>query len=427
MAGFSACDGLVRLPKTNAAEIQCPARVYLFRHPRSFTRQDVVELHIPGSVPVANALLGRLVHAGARQGQPGEFTARAFFSGRIDLSAAEAVADIIDAADKTQLRAAMTTLEGRIEQFCGEVARQITDVLAEVEASIDLAEEDISLSPPCRLAQCLDNLAEILRATALKAVSLPETAQRPTMTLAGRPNVGKSSLLNALSGTDRAIVSVLSGTTRDVLTATMALPSGGVICLQDAAGFAHSQTPLDVAAHQATRQAVGQADVIGFVVDGTDTASLQDDLTLLAEVRNTNEGAPLLLLVNKADMPVENPADRLKELANRTALKPLVVSAVTGQGLEGLKATLGELLHLGTWRSGEAMGLHERQKGCLLAAAKAVQQAGRMLHPAVQVADVAELAAIELREALAQLGQISGQVVTENLLGQIFARFCVGK
>ena len=425
--GFRAVDGLVRISPSG---IELPARAYVFRAPRSYTRQDVIELHIPGPAAAATALMEALTQGGARAAGPGEFTARAFFAGRIDLSEAQAVADIIDAANDAQLRSAVATLGGRVHRLCAEATGRLADVLASVEASIDLAEQDLRFDSPGDLAQRLGELAGRLRTAADEAAGIPEAAQCPHVVLAGRPNVGKSSLLNTLSGTDRAIVTALAGTTRDVLSVSMDLAPNWPIVLQDAAGFAAASDPLAAAAHAAARQAVARADAILFVVDLTGT-DFEADAALLAEVRAANRLAPLSLVANKADAAGQGrygpTVAALRQLESTVGADAIATSAVTGQGLDNLRAAMADVLEISAGRSGEAMGLHERQKNCLLAAADAAGRAGDLLAGASDVADIAELAAVEMREALAQVGQISGQVATEDMLGRIFARFCVGK
>ena len=419
LPAFRAVDGLVRL----GGRSELPARAYMFRAPRSYTRQDVVELHLPGSAVAAGALLEGLIAGGAQLAEAGEFTARAFFSGRIDLSAAEAVADVIEADDDAQLRSALAALGGRTHRLCVAAAEVITEALATVEASIDLAEEDIQLDAPGRLADVLTGQAEQLRRTARQAADMPETAQHVTIALAGRPNVGKSSLVNALAGSDRAIVSAMAGTTRDVLSTPMTLGETAVV-LQDAAGFARAEDELTVAADSAARAAVRRADVVCFVVDVSD-GDFADDLDLLADVRAAGAGN-IVLLANKVDR-LTDAAEALTALAAATGLPPIATSAVTAEGLDAVRAELTERLHVSAGRGGSALGLHQRQKRCLLAAADAATAAAAQLADSDDIAASAELVAIDLREALADLDQISGDVVTDDVLGRIFARFCVGK
>ncbi len=422
--GFRSLDGIIRLPD---GDIQLPARAYVFRTPRSYTRQNLAELHTPGAPDAMASLVAALIDAGARPSEPGEFTARAFFSGRIDLSQATAVADMIDAENDAQLRSAMDALGGRIRALCQDASEKITDALAGVEASIDLADEHIEFDMPDELSLRLESIGSDLRTVASQADDMPENARCPRVVLVGLPNVGKSSLLNALTGVDRAIVSALAGTTRDVLSASMELDDGASVLLQDLAGFeATGPDSPAAAADSAARRAMARAEAILFIVDSSDDRT-EAEVDLLCEARRANPRAGLLLLAGKCDLVGIDSIASMDELTQVAGTPPQAVSAVKRLGLDLLKARLSELVSLATHRGGGAMGLHKRQKRALEGCADALGAAAELIAPAGEVADVAELAAVELRQALAQLGLISGQVVTEDILARIFQRFCVGK
>ncbi|MBT3279374.1 MAG: GTP-binding protein [Phycisphaerales bacterium] len=387
-----------------------PGSAYVFRAPRSYTRQDLVELHLPGSNPLATATLGAALERGARQANAGEFTARAFLTGRIDLSAAEAVADIIAAGSDSQLRSAQRAAGGELQRRCATAATTLTETLALVEASIDMAEEGITLAEPADLATTLRGAASALSDLAASATDMPDASHLPRVVLAGRPNAGKSSILNCLLGRARTLVSDLAGTTRDVVCEVADL-DGAKIALLDAAGFLTGDIgcDLDLAAHQAALAAVAEADLILHVLDAT-----TGDDSLLEALRETNPASPILTVCNKSD------------LATLT-IDALMVSAETGEGLDALKIEIRNALAISPAATGEALGLHRRQKHCLVEAVDAVALAAGLLDTADHAADVAELVGVDLREALRHLGQISGEVVTDDLLGIIFSRFCVGK
>lgn len=422
LPGFAVAAGVVKVDSPHP--LQAPARAYLFRAPRSYTRQDVVELHVPGEV-VASVVQAALISAGARQAEPGEFTARAFFSGRLDLSAAEAVADVVDAEADAQLRSAVGVLDGALARLCRPAAEALTEALAITEASIDFADENLQLRPPGELAAKVARVADDLAAALAGAGPWQPATGEPKVAIAGRPNAGKSSLLNALSGVDRAIVSALSGTTRDVLSAPARLADGAEVMLLDAAGLDASPDPLARAAAAAARDAVSAADVVLYVIDAARDDHVAD-ATLLTEVDQLARRAPVLVLANKIDLFAD--ADgRAALLARRFGRQPLPVSAATGAGLAELRETLAGALESLSAPQPARMLLHARQRRGIEEAAAAARRGARLLLHADQVADVAEILAVELRAAMGGLGELTGEVVTEDVLSAIFSRFCVGK
>ena len=405
-------------------EIQIPCAVYIFRAPLSYTRDDLLEFHFPGSTAVANLLVDCFISEGATLANPGEFTARAFLSGRIDLSEAEAVADMVSAADQSQLRAANSALDGNIYNLCKSASTSVAEALALTEASIDFADEDIELAPADQLANQLTVQADKLQQVAELARDIPENAELMQIVLAGKPNAGKSSLLNALTGQDRAIISSVAGTTRDVISSLVTLAKTQTVKLTDIAGFGRTDCPLAAQADQAARSAVASAELILFLVDSSDSQPIDQSLVdLLADL---NPKCPILPIVSKIDIAKISPANSAK-LNKIFSHSSIAISSITGAGLDDLKSKLVDILNLQADRFGSQLGLHDRQRRHLQQAVECVQNAAELFYFSDQIADVAEIAAIEMRAALAQLGAISGEIVTDDLLGMIFSRFCVGK
>ncbi|MFP4355742.1 MAG: tRNA modification GTPase [Phycisphaerae bacterium] len=417
LPGFRAIDAVLDLPG-----LSLPVRIYLFRSPRSYTTQDLVEIHLPGSPIAAEALLAAMLVAGARAAEPGEFTSRAFHLGRIDLSQAQAVADIIHATHSAQLRAANNVLDGTVSRLCTQAAGAIADQLSLIEASIDMAEEPIEPAPPKQTARILNHQADLLEQTCLQASEAGQATAPPRVVLFGLPNAGKSSLLNALSGSDRAIVSALAGTTRDVLSAEMSLPGREAVRLQDAAGLNAAGCELTGYADAAARRAIAAADVLLLVLDASAPA-IEANRRLLDSLAETTENTPLLCLLNKVDLPEAD-----LQAPRRLGLDDsLSVSAITAAGLDEVRRKLAELLSCQTFDPSAAVALHRQQSEAMRSAAEEIRRAARLLEKSDSLADLAELTAIDLRKALVELGTISGQIVTEDLLGRIFSRFCVGK
>jgi len=391
-----------------------PLELLLFRGPHSFTGEDIAELQLPGSPALLRMVMDDLLHAGARQAGPGEFTARAFFHGKIDLTEAEGIAATIAAANDRQLRAATTLRDGALHQWITKKAEAIADILALMEAGIDFTDQEgVSFISGDQVRHRLRDIIMDIRVAPQQAIRWDQLDAHPTVVLTGRPNVGKSSLVNALLGQDRALVSPVAGTTRDALSALLPT-SGGLIRLVDVAGVDRDQQELSAKMNQARARALRQADLILLVVDPWD-----DDATVSADLDGLTHPSPTLricVITNKADIaPTHIPHNGR-----------LLVSAKTGQSLSELKELIvGEVMAAETTR-GHLLPLNQRHRKLLREAIVPLERVAFEAsnenlerHP--------ELLAADLRHALDLLGEISGAISPDDVLGRIFSSFCIGK
>lgn len=387
------------------AELCVPAAVYTFQGPRSATGEDVVEYHLPGNALLARMLLDELVrHGGARRAEPGEFTARAYFNGRVDLAEAEGVAATIAAQNERELDAARRLLSGELARRL----RPITDLLAEalglVEAGIDFSEEDISFITSSDAALRVRAARDAMTSLVRDSTRFERLAHEPAVVLIGRPNAGKSTLLNALAGTERAIVSPHAGTTRDAIWAHVRLPRG-IVRMIDVAGLDDSrESEIDRKMRAIALHALETADVVVLVREAPDDRP-PPHMARAADVS----------VVSKDDLRAARPVD---------APATIAVSAVTGAGLSDLRDRLDAMCFGGPGGSGEtALALNVRHVECIDDAIEAIDRAAER----ISAGDGCELLALELREALDALGQILGSVTPDDVLGRIFSSFCIGK
>lgn len=420
--GHTCCLGRLSLmPGQDEPTVPCEA--YLFRAPRSYTQQDIVELHTLGSPPILSMVMQTCFAGGARLAEPGEFTARAFFAGGLNLSEVEGVAALIHAESDAQLRAGERLLHGVLSRRAHALQQRLTDLLALVEADIDFAEEPINFVSPDQLRSTATGLRDDIRELLDASQSTERLETLPRVMLAGPPNVGKSSLLNRLTGLDRAICSPLPGTTRDVLTAPLKMPTGEAI-LVDAAGLGRDETAIDRLADAAVHEAATEADLIVFVVD-ISLDPLEPNATLLARLPAT----PRLVVANKVDLV--NRASLIDRIATLSAaeLKPhLLVSAKTGEGCDQLVVAIENALHADvTETATDAVALNSRHRAALVAVTEALDRAIALTEGLTETLDAGELIAVELHQASDELAGIAGQVVTDDLLGRIFEGFCIGK
>lgn len=389
------------------------ALVVYMPKPHSYTRQDVIEIQAHGGIVVLRRILQLVFTLGARPAEAGELTLRAFLNGRLDLAQAEAVLDVIEAKTDAALRVAAEQLNGSLSGQVSQVRALLIDSLAFLEASIDFVEDEIPaqdvIAPLTEVTIQLQNLLN----TADHGVIYRQGVKAA---IVGRPNVGKSSLLNALLRGNRAIVTDIPGTTRDTLEETVNI--GGVpLVLVDTAGIrAETSDTVERIGVERSQAALQRADIALMVIDGSHFLESGDwDIARLVG------GKPALLVINKNDLAtsqiLEPPPDFLPQV------KQIRISALTNQGIETLEQEIVELVLGGVTLADTPLVSNPRHKALLQQALTHTQAAIQ----AQQAQLTPDLVSIDVREAVEALGQITGQTVTEDLLNTIFSKFCIGK
>jgi tRNA modification GTPase len=379
-----------------------------FPSPGSYTGEDVLELQAHGGPFVMQQLLARCVEAGARIAQPGEFTRRAFLNDRLDLAQAESVADLIDAASVEAARSAARSLSGEFSRRVAAIADAVLELRMHAEACIDFPEEEIDPADRAQIERKRASVGTELRSLLAMARQGAVMREGLTVVLAGRPNVGKSSLLNALAGEDLAIVTPVPGTTRDYVRATISL-EGVPIHLIDTAGLRESFDPVERIGIDRAMQAITAAGA-ALIIDAMDAQERPDE----AMLRGFPAGQPRAYVMNKVDLAPGYLPHRSADGAPSFA-----VSAQTGQGMEALRSWL---LETAGWRPHGEDVFMARERHLV-----ALQEAAAHLETSRGFDEAFDLMAEELRLAHRALGQITGEVSADDLLGAIFSRFCIGK
>lgn len=382
----------------------------VFRAPRTFTREDTVEISCHGGVLVTRLVLEAVLSAGARAAGPGEFTLRAFLNGRIDLAQAEAVADLIHSRTELALHAANEQLAGTLSRRIQTLRDDLMRTSAHIEAHIDFPDEDISPDTHGTLLGRLDR-GDALIAELLKTAKEGQVLRRGIRAaIIGRPNAGKSSLLNQLLGHDRAIVSPVAGTTRDTVEETADVRGIPVVFI-DTAGLRETDDDVEAEGVRRSRAALGKAELVLHVLDASGPLT-DDDRGLLAEA----SGRPRVLVLNKADLP---PALRLPD-----GLKGVATSCSTGAGIEAVKDAIERTVWSGRLSSVPSqITVNARHADALRRAQVSIRRAAAELRGGSSL----ELVAIDLRLAADAVGEIVGKTTTDDLLDAIFAQFCLGK
>jgi len=413
-----------------------------FKGPASFTGEDVLELQGHGGLSVQKLILDRVLNLGARLANPGEFSERAFLNNKIDLVQAEAIADLIDANSAQAARSALRTLSGEFSTKVNHLVAELTKIRVNIEAAIDFSDEDIDIITESRVKEGLREISESLTlalSQANKGMLLKEGMQ---VVIAGEPNAGKSSLLNALLGNDSAIVTSIAGTTRDLLSEQLQI-EGMPVHITDTAGLRLSEDVVEQEGIRRAADAVRKSDKVILVIDSSASALYKETLSehslqelSLSLVPNLLLDEPTLfaktlVVFNKADLTpgavvgrgtLKVPSSLQTVDGVPDTLDTITLSAKLNDGIDGLRDALKESIGFNSMIEG-AFVARERHLIALRTASTLIKSAERCLVDGVPF----ELAAEDLRLAQNELGKITGQITSDDLLGEIFSNFCVGK
>lgn len=405
--------GHIRHPHTQ--QVVDEALLLIMKAPRSYTREDVVEFHCHGGIMPVQQVLQLCLELGARLAQPGEFTLRAFLNGRLDLTQAESIAELVGARSPAAATAALAGLMGKLATPIRQLRAECLDLLAEIEARIDF-EEDL---PPLNEKEISIKLEQILA----KVSSILASAERGELlrsglkvAIVGQPNVGKSSLLNAWSRSDRAIVTELPGTTRDVVESQLVV--GGIpVQVLDTAGIRETEDIVERLGVERSRQAALSADLVLLTIDAQQGWT-KADLEIYEQVQHR----PLILVINKIDLVDEN---QLASLSYPQAITRVArTAAAFNQGIDDLERAILDAVNMGNLQASNLdLAINQRQAAALTRAKISLEQVLLTISQQLPL----DFWTIDLRGAIQAFGEVTGEEVTESVLDRIFSKFCIGK
>lgn len=399
---------------SRTGEVIDKALFLVMKAPRTYTGEDMVEVHAHGNPVLLQKILSLLLRQGARLAEPGEFTRRAFLSGRIDLAQAEAVMEMISAQTEEGCRWALSQLKGQLSKKIESIRWELLSILAQIEASIDFSEEGIDFCASERMTDRVETLLREVQALLADYETGKQIRDGATVVIVGRPNVGKSSLMNLLLEENRAIVTPFPGTTRDLLLEWVRL-EGRSFKIVDTAGYRRTADPIEAEGIRRGEEAIKKADLILWIL-GANEPFHDDDWDLLNKIHSLKK----IILLNKSDLPRKMDVDLIAGKLKNDPILP--ISVLTGEGIKKLKESLKAFLSLGPDK--------ERPLVALLRHRNALERTERALQGAVSTSHKefsSEFLAIDLREAADALGEIVGETTTDQILDQIFSQFCIGK
>ena len=412
----------------DGAKIIDEVLVSLFHGPHSYTGENTIEISCHGSTYIQQQIIQLLLRKGCRAAEPGEFTLRAFLNGKLDLSQAEAVADLISSDNEASHQIAMQQMRGGFSNEIAELRNELLNFASLIELELDFAEEDVEFADRGQFSTLLDKIERVLKRL-IDSFAVGNVIKNGIpVAIVGEPNVGKSTLLNALLNDERAIVSDVAGTTRDTIEDELVIGGIGFRFI-DTAGIRDTEDVVEVIGIKKTFEKIGQAQFVIYLVDGFQIGTeekLADMRIEIEKIINKYPLKPLMIIVNKADKISDDQrlliSENLETLKNKvTAIQFL--SAKEKQGIDVLTTSLLNLVNTGALRNNETIVTNTRHYDSLLKALDEIQKVKYGLQTHLS----ADLMAIDIKEALYQFGLITGQVSNDELLGNIFANFCIGK
>ena len=408
---------LKSLVDPTSGDILDEALVCFFKAPHSFTGEDVVELHCHGSPVLLRVVIDLILQLGARLADPGEFTLRAVTNGRLRLTEAEAIRDLIDAQTDTALRQATRQLKGELSNRLRPAKEKLLDIIVRLESSLEFVEDDLPALASQKISESLQNLEEDLarlRNTFSTGRLLRDGIR---VALVGRPNVGKSSLFNSLVGHGRAIVTSIAGTTRDTLTEAIGL-DGVPVVLIDTAGIRSSNDEIESIGVERARQEAADADLLIVVIDGSEPLH-DEDRSVVREVSDVRH----VVALNKSDLSTFSSTTFDGQGTGPNCSAVVSVSAKSEAGLATLRAAILSPFANGSARSEGVLITNARHHDLLVRSIEAIASSEQLLDERASE----EMVLVGLHNALRYLGEITGETTTEEILGQIFSTFCIGK
>lgn len=395
----------------------------VFKNPNSYTGEDTVEFSCHGSPYIQQQILQAIIAEGAKMADPGEFTLRAFLNGKLDLSQAEAVADLIAADSEAGHQLAMQQMRGGFSNEIQQLRTELLNFASLIELELDFAEEDVAFADRTEFRKLLERIQLVLKRL-IDSFSVGNVLKNGIpVAIVGEPNVGKSTLLNALLNEERAIVSDIAGTTRDTIEDEMSL--GGIAFrFIDTAGIRETIDVVEKIGIQKTFEKISQAQVVMYLLDATKLErESQNYFTELERIRNQYPGKALLVVFNKTDLISNTTLTEMGVRLTDVEIPFVGIAAKSGEGIQELKNKLLSFVETGALRNNETIVTNSRHYDALLKALSEIQRVQWGLDSGIS----SDLMAIDLREALYHFGTITGEVTNDELLGNIFANFCIGK